>query len=265
MKMVKKILLGMVATAAVLTFASCKMGAGEGETEGNKWDKTMTVDGTKIPDDVQPNAQEKGPYRRFWEEFSSNEKCAEITTKITVDVANSIMDNGVATAGLAFDLNKSEDGKTVDFILVGLSTGGYYVERYYNIEKGKTVSGDTSDSALGTYTPLDGKGDVNYHVWAKAPKTDENGNYVFTVKIAQETPKVYTVYIDDVKVSVDSEMAKLTPAKTEKIKKDGVEAEYAVGGIACYGSVVKGNKLVVNYLTEEDSVTGKLEAEEIAE
>lgn len=263
MKMVKKILLGLAAGALVLGFAGCKMDAGQGDTDGTKWDLTMTVDGTE---NAKKKMADDAKYRRYWEEFSGNEACAEIETTITVDTTNSVMDTGVATAGLIFNLNKSEDGEKVEFILVGLSTAGYYVERYYDIPKGKAASLDTTESSLGSYESLDGK-TGNYHNWNAQPPVDDDGNYVFKVKVEQATPKVYTVYINDTKVSVDEKMAGITPLKTAQIKKTGSteKVEYAVGGVACYGSVAKGNKLVVKYHTEKDAVTGRLEAEEIEE
>ena len=166
MKMVKKILLGLAATSVIL-LASCKMDAGKGDTDGTKWDLTMTVDGTE-------NAKKKmatdAKYRRYWEEFSGNEACAEIETTLTFDNENSITSNGVATAGLIFDLNKS-DNNTVEFILVGISpSAGYYVEKYTNVPKGKAASGDDSEGALVSsenYIDLDGKAHTNsYHNWS---------------------------------------------------------------------------------------------------
>ena len=45
MKMVKKILLGLAATAAVIGLASCADVAGAGKATGTKTNKTITVDG----------------------------------------------------------------------------------------------------------------------------------------------------------------------------------------------------------------------------
>ena len=272
MKLVRKTLLGLAALAVVMGLASCKFMSGKGDTDGTKWDLTMKVDGTKIPSTVEPTSEGKGPYRRYWEEFSINEACAEIETTITFNSDKCEYSNGVATAGLIFDLNKSDDGKTVDFNLIGISpSSGYYVERYTSIPKGKAASGDSSDGSLGTYEDLDGKAhSTTYITWGgtgkpSAPTANSDGNYVIKVKITQETPKVYTVYINDVKVSKDTKMSEITPKKTKNLKKNGVEKTYAVGGIACYGSVVKNNKLNVTYHTEKDDVLGTLNAEEIEE
>jgi hypothetical protein len=81
MKMVKKILLGLVATATVIGLVSCKWGAGEGDTSGNKWDLTMTVDATENASN--PLAADK-VFRRYWKQFSSSEKVAALTTTITI-------------------------------------------------------------------------------------------------------------------------------------------------------------------------------------
>ena len=260
MKMVKKILLGLAATAAVLSLASCKMEAGEGKTEGNKWDLTMTVDGTKIADTVQPNAKGQGPYRRFWKQFSSSEKVAEIETTVTIDTnACTIEPNTVATAGLVFDLNKNAtDSSKVDFNLIGLSpSAGFYVERYTEITK-KDGDYDTSEGALSsTYTPLkldsfeysnDGKG--AYISWGSIPNTPKEGVYTYKIKITQANKK-YSVSINGVKVA---EYNASDSTNVDTIDKK----EYAVGGIACYGSVQKGNILKAKYESDKDSVTGKL-------
>ena len=267
MKLVRKTLLGLAAVAVVMGLASCKFGAGTGSTSGSKYNKDMTVDAT--PENTKKPCNTK--YRRFWEELSSFEACAELTTKVSIDYDNSNMSSGVATTGLIFNLNKSETGNTVDFILIGISpTAGYYVEKYENIEKGKAASLDTDDSAISDdFTSLDGKASgVNYKPWSSVgitPTLTNDGKYEFTVKIEQETPGIYTVYINNKKVSVDAKMKAITPAKTKELKKDGVKGKYAVGGIACYGSVSKGNKLIANFATDKDSVLGTLNAEEIEE
>ena len=255
MKMVKKILLGLALAGTVLALAGCKMEAGEGKTEGNKWDLTMTVDGTKIAETVLPNAQGKGPYRRFWKQFSTSEKVAEIETTVTIDTnACTIEPNTVATAGLVFDLNKNAtDTSKVDFNLIGLSpSAGFYVERYTEITK-KDGDYDTSESALGTYTPLK----LNsfsysgaYIPWGTIPNTPKEGVYTYKIKITQVNKK-YAVSINGVKVAEYDASASTNVDTIDK-------KEYAVGGIACYGSVQKGNILKAKYESDKDSVTGKL-------
>ena len=256
MKMVKKFLLGLAATAAVLSLASCKMEAGEGKTEGNKWDLTMTVDGTKIADTVQPNAKGQGPYRRYWKQFSSSEKVAEIETTVTIDTNEcTIKPNTVATAGLVFDLNKNAaDDKKVDFNLIGLSpSAGFYVERYTGITK-EDGDYDTSEGALAsTYTELKLSSfsySGAYIPWGTISNTPTDGVYTYKIKITQANKK-YSVSINGTKVA---EYDAKDSTHIETIDKK----EYAVGGIACYGSVLKGNILKANYVSDKESVTGKL-------
>ena len=260
MKMVKNILLGLVATATILSFAGCKMGAGEGDTDGNKWDLTMTIDTT---DPKKPLA-EGTTYRRFWEQISASENVAAIKTTITIDPAKCTYNGGALVAGLIFDLNKGTDDKTVDFNLIGINpkvmTGGkpgYYIERYEGVSSDKKKSGDTSDSAIGTaVAPL---GSMS---WAAIPagsySADANGVLSFVITIKQENKK-YSIYIGDTNIR------EYTSDRTTHIWKDKNGVEYLAGGIACYGNAGAGNKIVATYKSDKDSVIGKLEAEEIEE
>lgn len=265
MKMVKKILLGLVATATVLSFAGCKMGSGEGDTKGNKWDLTMTVDGTE---NGSPKLEKN--YRRFWKQFSSSEKVAALTTTLTINPKDcKLVDGKASVIGLIFDLNKNEaDAEKVDFCLIGLNPkrGKFYVERYTGISKQKNESLDTDDDQLG---PTGSNADIGYGTWARTDISNwctlndkmysKNTDGVMTciVKITQENKK-YSVYLGSEKVA---EYNATSSKNTDKIK----DVEYAVGGIACYGNAGKGVKLVAKYETEKDSVIGKLEAEEIEE
>jgi hypothetical protein len=275
MKMVKKILLGLVATAAVLALASCKMGAGEGETEGNKWDLTMTVDATA--EAKNPLAEGK-VFRRYWKEFSTSEKVAEITTTITINPADQVYDatkKPAFVSGLIFDLNKNaDDSKKVDFNLIGVNpqTQKFYVERYVGISKqdAELYDGDSTQTDIAaangtTATSLELASAKKSGAWCaltdKMYKVSSDGVVTCVVTISQENKK-YSVKLGDVTVA---EYDASTSTNTAKIKKDKAEVEYAVGGIACYGNAGKGNKLVVNYTTDKESVTGKLEAEEIEE
>ncbi|MCR5187620.1 MAG: hypothetical protein K6C97_01700 [Treponema sp.] len=245
MKMVKKVLFSLVAAAAVVGFAGCKFGAGTGTSEGTKWNNTMTVDGSGISYD----------YRRYWKQFSSSEKVAEITTTVTIDTSNCVTSNGTATAGLIFDLNKNTtDTSKVDFNLIGIRPDtGFYVERYTGITKQTNESLDTDDTTLGSYTSLDGKSSGTVYItWASKniSNTPDGTVYTYTVKISQ-SDKVYTVKINDVTVATYD-----ASGSTYTWTKSGTE--YAVGGIACYGSVAKDNKIVATYETEKSTVTGNL-------
>lgn len=245
MKMVKKVLFGLVAAAAVVGFAGCKFGAGEGSTSGSKYNLDMTVDGTELSEG----------YRRYWKQLSSSKKVAETKVTITIDTEDCEITSGTtATVGYAFDLNKNETiNDTVDFILVGMSIEkGFYVERYVGVEEGKTAEGDTTDSSLGgTTTSLDGKNSgAAYKSWSDANITLSPAGtvYTFIVEISQ-TDQKYTVKINGTTVASD-----ITPSNNSTKTIDGTE--YAIGGVACYGSVSAGNKIVANYLTDKDDVTG---------
>lgn len=270
MKLVRKTLLGLTALAVVMGLASCKMGAGEGDTKGNKWDLTMTIDATETAS--RPLAADK-VFRRYWKQFSTSEKVAEITTTVTIDPTKIVYPTTSTSAcvvGLIFDLNKNaEDNNKVDFNLIGVNpkTGKFYVERYTKISK------QTDESYDGTATESDlaqaaGTTAINLETVAKSGawctltssmyKTDaDTGILTIPVKISQ-TNKKYTVYLNNVKVA---EYNASTSTNVDTIK----NVEYAVGGIACYGNAGKGVKIVANYTTDKSTVTGKLEAEEIEE
>jgi len=261
MKMVKKILLGTLAVAAILSFAGCKMGAGDGDTDGNKWDLTMTIDTT---DEKNPMAA-GATFRRFWEQISASEKVAGIKTTITIDPAKCVyQENTALVAGLIFDLNDGAAAKTVDFNLIGINpkrNNGkpqYYIERYEGVSSDKKQSGDSSDGAIGTaVAPLPDKG------WSNVPEgsysVDANGVMSFVITITQAN-KVYAVKIGDTAI------ATYTSERTDHTWKDPkTNVEYLSGGIACYGNAYTGNKIVANYKSDKDSVIGKLEAEEIEE
>lgn len=271
MKLVRKTLLGLTALAVVIGLASCKMGAGEGDTKGNKWDLTMTVDATANAS--TPLASGK-VFRRFWKQFSSSEKVAEITTTITIDPSQIVYPTDDTTPacviGLIFDLNKNAaDTKKVDFNLIGVNpkTQKFYVERYVGITKQNDESYDgtleesdiakangTTATNLETVTKAGGWCSLNTNMY----KLDsETGVITCPVKITQASKK-YTVYLNDVKVAEYDASASTNVDTIDDV-------EYAVGGIACYGNAGTGVKIVANYTTDKSSVTGKLEAEEIEE
>ena len=265
MKLVRKTLLGLTALAVVIGLASCKMGAGEGDTKGNKWDLTMTVDGT---------AEAKNPlavnYRRFWKQFSSSEKVAAIKTTITLDPkACTLIENKASVVGYIFDLNKNASDTTkVDFCLICINpqTKKFYTERYEGISKQNDEIYDTNDGQLGPDGCNSDIGYGSYHrtnlnTWNTLTtdmySKNSDGVITCTVEIKQENKK-YSVYLGTVKVA---EYNASTSTNVDTIK----NVEYAVGGIACYGNAGKGVKIVANYTTDKSTVTGKLEAEEIEE
>ena len=261
MKMVKKILLGLTASALIMGMVSCKMGEGEGETDGNKWDLTMTIDTTDPKKPMAANTQ----YRRFWEQISASEKVAGIKTTITIDPSKcTYTDNTALVAGLIFDLNKGTDANTVDFNLIGINpkrnSGApqYYVERYEGVSNEKKKSGDTNDGSIGSAVNPLPKMDWE-NCTSSMYYTDADGILTFIVTIKQTTPKTYEIYLGNVKVK------ECTINRTTNVWKDKNNVEYLSGGIACYGNASSGNKIVANYKSDKNSVLGKLEAEEIEE
>ena len=262
---ISKILMGAAALTAVVGFAGCKFGAGEGETDGTKWNLTMTVDAS----DSAKTALDKN-YRRYWSSFSNNEKCAEITTTVTIDMNEWEIPESYSSAsvvGLAFDVNNTEenDDSNKSFNLIGVNPikQMFYVERYTGIPKDEAASLDTDEGSLGKAVADLELSSMNKSSAGWCSLTDkmytavqEDGKQpVITcvVKITQENKK-YSVYLGDVKVAeYDASDSKYTNTINEK--------EYAIGGIACYGNVGKGLKMTANYKTEKDAVTGKLAAE----
>lgn len=261
---ISKILMGAAVAAAVVGFAGCKFGAGEGETDGTKWNLTMTVDAS---DDAKPALEKK--YRRYWSSFSGNEKCAEIITTVTIDMNEWVIPQDYSSAsvvGLAFDVNNTNenDDSTKDFNLIGVNprTGMFYVERYAGIPKDKAASLDTDEVSLGkatanlelsTMNKAAGWCSLTKKMYTTVQEAGKKPVITCVVKIEQENKK-YSVYLGEVKVAeYDASSSKYTNTINEK--------EYAIGGIACYGNVGKGLKLTANYKTEKDAVTGKLAAE----
>ena len=273
MKMTKKFLIGAVAlVAATLSLASCKMAAGEGKTEGDKWDLTMKVDGTD-PEFVKAATDEasktgKALYRRYWKQFSPSEKVAEIKTTVTLNSKEQTKPSSgkvISVTGLMFDLNvNATDNKKVDFNLIGVNpnTRKFYVERYTGVSKQTKESLDTTDGSLvatkvenletSDHTKKDGWCDLT-------PKmiSTKDGVTTCEVTISQDPDtKKYTVKLGTVTVATYDASKSIHTWTDTKTKKT-----YAVGGISCYGNVAVNTKLVANYHTEKTNVTGVLNAD----
>ena len=114
MKMVKKILLGLALAGTVLALAGCSgIENDNAKEEGNKWNKTISVDGTELA---------TGSYKRAFVQLGTLEQVQEVTTTLTCKKADVSNDSVI---GFAFDLNyeKDDKGKDIDdkynFYLVG--------------------------------------------------------------------------------------------------------------------------------------------------
>lgn len=194
MKMVKKVLLGMVALAAVLTLASCgKKDDPEGAIKGganNVWTIDYANDGTDT-------------YRAYKE---TSQKHAGVIAKIRFDASNDKV-NDSSKMGLIFNLHdsvKNDKDKGVSFYIIGISPDGhYYASEYQYITdiRGKNFGVADADvnnaAALTAKRPYekeiiefkdankfasmptaDSEGFQNFYVWYKA---DENGHYNFKI------------------------------------------------------------------------------------
>ncbi len=129
MKMVKKILLGLVATAAVVGFAGCKASV---EDENNM----LKVSGDKCSIDYENTTS---GYSRGWETLQQDH--VDGICKITAKVNNNA-GSGDGVFGYIFNLKQNND-KTYNFTLAGVrflsNKIEYYVSDYKNID-GNTLS-----------------------------------------------------------------------------------------------------------------------------
>lgn len=236
-------------------FVGCKADEdGEGDTDGSKWNLTMTVDAT---DSAKTELTKK--YRRYWHQFSSNEKCAEITTTLTLNLDDCTLSvEKASVVGFAFDYNiNTKDKEKVDFNLIGVNpiTQKFYVERYTGVSMQSSESLDTDEKALSSNatTNLELKSINKTSGWCDLTSNmySIDGKVITcVVKITQENKK-YSVYLGEVKVAeYDASASTYTNTINKK--------DYAVGGILCYGNAEKGVKLVANYSTNKNDVTGKL-------
>ncbi len=274
MKMVKKILLGLVATAAVIGFVGCKpIDTDNAETSGTKWDKTVKVDASEVTTG----------FKRAFEQLGTLEQAQQFDAEITF---NCLDDNGNvidAVYGLAFDLNfdKNEDDKDIkdsfNFVLIGINPsknnnkGQYYVERYKGVSMDENNGVKTSDS-LGNYISYTSTGKngpwtteykSSYSDWQNATglyTVDEEGNVKIQLSVKQTTKGTYTVKAGNTTVCTYTRSDKSTKKPEEFVNvKDG----YAQGGIAMYTNAKPGQKIEFNCKIDKDTFVGKLMAEEI--
>lgn len=269
MKMVKKILLGLAATAAVIGLASCADVAGAGKATGTKTNKTITVDGT--------DSKLTTAYRRYIKQLGSSEKVAEIETTITFDTEDCILATTgasptYANVGFVFDMNKvwdtekdepkkdNGDEKLRDLVVFGFQPGTSraYIEHYSNVNFKEEL--DTDVGAVGTcdkliYGPTNGWGSVT----EGTHYTLEDGVYTLNIKVKQATKGTYDFYLGGKKLGSYTASGKYVGTA-----KDNAEG-YAVGAVGAYINCPKGTKVKAKYETDSKSVTGKFEAEEIEE
>ena len=126
MKMVKKILLGLVATAAVIGFAGCKASV---EDEY----KMLKVSGDKCKIEHENKTTDK--YNRGWETLKQDH--VDGICKITAEITSTSATNGSGVFGYIFNLVKNNDD-TYNFTLAGVRFKGKgqvqcYVSDYKNV------------------------------------------------------------------------------------------------------------------------------------
>ena len=259
MKMVNKILLGLAAGAFVFSMVGCDLiGNKNATTDGDKYDKTISVDAK----DIDKN------YKRAFVQLGSLEQVQEVTTTLTCKKAD-VTNNSVI--GFVFDLNYEKDDKGKDksdcfnFYLVGFrpSDGKFYLERYKDVSM-KANNGATDEDALGEYISYkDNSWTTNYvkslNDWQTATKgthysEDTDGNLTLKITVKQSTDGVYTVKLGNgnaISCPVDNRTVNVKDKKLQ-------------GGIALYANAKKGAKFsVTSHIEKDGGVTGKFEAEEL--
>ena len=100
MKKTKVLLAGALVLALGLVMG-CKMGAGDGDLSGTKWDATLTIDGTSSAKEPLTKS-----YRRFWKQLGTKETVTKVQTTIAIDreQSNVLGDDGKqATIGFVFN------------------------------------------------------------------------------------------------------------------------------------------------------------------
>ena len=275
MKMVKKILLGLAATALVLGLAGCKM-SDDPENAIKGFNNNYSIDYTN----------ETGSEYRAYD--STNFKHAGALVKIKIDNA---ADCGNSKMGVIFELKDNETNKkAVDFYIIGVGTNNsdcnFYVSKYTSIVNIRDKNfGAPSDGSKGPngekeveYIPLSGTkiSDLpeEFYVYCKANK---DGYYEFA--LLKGTPT------DSTKMDIDKIDITNLPSGVELItlptstKKNGCTISGNIGKIpnvfdaVTKDSDIEQNKLALYARIDEDAtLKGSwkfcgtyLEAEEVEE
>lgn len=205
MKMVKKILFGAVALAAILTLASC----------GKKNDKNKAIKGSGDNWTVDYTNDGDSNYRAY---RSTGLKHAGAIVKVTFNKGDH--DPKSSKMGVIFGLEEA-DGKS-NFHIIGIAPDGtYYVSTYKDVE-------DIQDENFGVYAGQTTKATEKEWVPLKAGKKvtlkeDSNGNkYTYIVYIADKDGVYYYSILD----LTDDEIADFDTAKGE-FKTEATEEKVA--------------------------------------
>lgn len=170
MKMVKKILFGLVAAAAVLSLASCgiKKDDPEGIIKGTAGNYSVNY--------KYENADTDATYRAY---KPTGFKHAGVLAKVTFD-KNDLANIGNSKLGVIFGLKeKKYNGNTVkDFYIIGLgaeTNGKYYISKYTNINDIQAVNFGAPEGGASAGT-LGEKEDVLVNISSITLSTDNEGN-----------------------------------------------------------------------------------------
>ena len=180
MKMVKKILLGLAATAAVLAFVGCKtVDDEEGAIQGKNNDYSVDWE----------NKDTENNYRAY---KSTSLKHAGGLVKVTFENPE---DDNFSKMGVIFDLHDNEADKSAkDFYIIGLSgakTYNFYVSKFTNVTQLQADNfGTELESNPAVEDPIvnygcaitqpaaAADGSISYYVYFKA---NTNGSYDWAV------------------------------------------------------------------------------------
>ena len=232
MKMVKKILLGITAAAAVMTFASCgqREEAGTSMIDVNAGSSKATIDYENSGDTLARN------FKTLQDKHL--DAICHISMKPNATTAKST--NGVM--GFIFNLVKNEETNKYSFSIAGVryNQSNKYIEAY--VDTFKDVEGDKLEEALTTYKKAD-----------EVPTYDADNNFGFKmIKVTGENNTIAPqadVWIDVVANDGETE------------GRDGTKGTYTV---TFYDNDPKRTKGTGNKLTYKNIGTGEGQAKELA-
>ncbi len=213
MKMVKKILLGLVATAAVIGFAGCKQVDDVNEAITGK-NNDYAVDYENTSSDI---------YRAY---KSTSLKHAGALVRVKFDSK----DVGYSKMGIIFDLHDNADDKNAkDFCIIGLGTQAdknFYVSTFTNVtdlqadnfgtKLADNPAKEVEHVALGSEAlkvPVNADGSVVYYVYFKAQL---DGSYDYAIlNLTEEQASSFDISKEVTEASIPAG-AKLAVGSIEK-------------------------------------------------
>lgn len=294
MKKTRIVLVGALVLALALIMG-CKMGAGDGDLKGTKWDSTLTIDGTDSA--KEPLVKD---YRRYWKQLGTKETVTKIQTTISIDREQSVVSNADntknATIGFVFDMHKYQaitdggsEGYTyakgddlVEFVLLGIrpSDGAAFLEHYYDIPaKGITTEDGKQnfDTDLKSLVPLTSTDSYVDGAWTDGSNTygfsasETKGFIVESKKGDKVTAQELTIKVEAVSGKYEislkkadntfQKIAEYTPATYDKAVSTTNQG-IPQGGVGVYANVPKGCKLVASYVQDKDNTVGLYVEEE---